>query len=224
MCILDGAENFNMKIAAFLLGAILTGTQAFGASFSFTGTFSQDDNVQLFTFSLLAPGSVIVKTLGYAGGTNFVGSVIPDGGFDPILTVFTGTGPTASLFNVSNDAGCGGGVNTDPVTNACWDSFLTLAGLPAGTYTLALTQSDNSANGPTLGDGFGRDGQGNFTGPAFLGGAGSFIDANPAQRTANWAVDILRADDATLVGIPEPGTIGFAAAGLALLIARSRRK
>ncbi len=212
-----------MKIAAVLFGAILTGTQAFGASFSFTGSFSQDDQLQQFVFTLNSPGSVIVRTLGYAGGTNFAGSVIPAGGFDPILTVFQGTGPSASLFNVNNDAGCGL-VGTDPVTSACWDSYLTLAGLPAGQYTLVLSQSDNGANGPTLGDGFGRDGQGNFTGPTFLGGAGSFIDANPAQRTANWAVDILRADDAVLVGIPEPGTLGLAAAGLALLIAKSRRR
>lgn len=215
-----------MKTAAFLLSAILTGTQAFGASFSFTGTFTQDDQQAQFIFTLNSPGSVIVHTLGYGGGTNFAGSVIPAGGFDPILTVFQGTGPTASLFNNNNDAGCPppGGLNQDPVTNACWDSYMTLAGLPAGQYTLVLTQSDNGANGPTLGDGFGRDGQGNFTGPAFLGGPGSFIDANPAQRTGDWAVDILRADDAFLVAIPEPGTWSLAAAGLALLIAKSRRR
>jgi hypothetical protein len=60
--------------------------QAFGASFSFTGVFSTDDQLQQFNFKLSSPATVTLRTWSYAGGTNQAGMVIPRGGFDPWLT------------------------------------------------------------------------------------------------------------------------------------------
>ncbi|MFN7918408.1 MAG: DVUA0089 family protein [Vicinamibacterales bacterium] len=211
----------------FLALLLLTIPGAASAStISFTGTFTADDDVQLFTFDLLTAGTVTITTFGYAGGTNGAGSTIAAGGFDPDIAVFQGTGPSASLIGVNSDAGCGT-VNADATTGACWDSQLVLTLLPAGTYTLALTQYANLALGPLLSDGFGQVGNGNFTGPMFLGTVGSFIDANLAQRTGAWAVDIGGVNSAFVNGgpapVPEPASMVLLASGLAAAFGYRRR-
>ena len=43
---------------------------AFGADFSFVGAFTQDDERRQFTFTLLQPGIVVLRTWSYAGGVN----------------------------------------------------------------------------------------------------------------------------------------------------------
>jgi hypothetical protein len=100
--------------------------------------------------------------------------------------------------------------------------------LASGTYTLVLSQSDNSPLGPTLGDGFFRTGQGNFTGPLFLGVPGSFIDANPNQRTNAWAVDLLNVDSASdgsaTSAVPEPASLTLLGLGLAGMAGRRWRQ
>ena len=210
-------RNFQFALAL----PVLFSSGLFAANFSFQGSFSVDDQQQQVLFNLSGVTTVTLYTQGYAGGTNTLGNTIVRGGFDPILSLFQGTGPAAVIINNSNDGGCPP-VGQDSVTSACWDSYIQTT-LPAGSYTLVLTQSDNGASGPTLGDGFSRDGQGNFTGPAFLGVPGSFIDANPNQRNGNWSVDLLNVNSASLAGVPEPGTLGVA--GLALcVIGFSRRK
>lgn len=190
------------------------------ASFSFEGDFTKDDDVRFFTFSVAAPSVVTIRTHSYAGGTNFIGNLIAPDGFNPILSVFTGLmDPNGVQVGVNNDAGCPD-VNADPDTGACWDSGLIL-GLVPGVYTVSLSQDDNTPFGPTLGDGFSRQGQGNFTGPTFLGMPGSFIDANLDQRTPHWSVDILDVESATAV--PEPSSILLCASGaLVFFVARKR--
>ena len=115
----------------------------FADDFSFTGNFTSDDNAAYFVFTLGSSSSVTLRTLGYAGGVNAVGTTIGRGGFDPILSLFAGTGPNALLIGLNNDGTCGD-VGQDSVTSACWDSYLSMPGLVAGTYTVVLTQSDNS--------------------------------------------------------------------------------
>jgi hypothetical protein len=200
----------------------LTAASTFAGSFSFTGTFTQDDDLQSFFFSISSNTTITLRTYGYAGGTNFAGTNIARGGFDPILSLFDNAG---NLINVNNDGGCGV-VNQDSVTGACWDSYISTS-LPAGLYRAVLSQSDNSANGPTLADGFQRAGQGNFTGPAFIGSEGSFIDANPSQRNGNWAVDLLNVDRAAvspLTDVPEPSTWLLVSSSLAFVAAKRIRR
>ena len=80
-------SRFGFVILAFCLSI---GVAAAG-NFSFTGTFSQDDQLQVFLFT--APSaSTLLRTWSYAGGTNAAGQVILPGGFDPILSVFDATG------------------------------------------------------------------------------------------------------------------------------------
>jgi hypothetical protein len=204
---------------------------AAAGNFSFTGTWTQDDQLEIFQFT--APSAItLLRTWGYAGGTNINGQLISAGGFDPILSVFDATGGLLSsslLIDQNND---GAGVATDGTTGSASDSLLLLNALnPGGIYILILSQYDNFANGPTYGDGFGRSGQGNFTPGAFgCAGTDPFCDASTAQRNGQWAVDISGVQSASDIsnpggsGIPEPGTILLLATGLTSLALLGRRR
>jgi hypothetical protein len=202
--------------------ALALATTASAANFSFTGNFLQDDDVAWFGFSLAAPGSVTIQTLGYAGGTNANSDVIPDGGFDPIVSLFSVNG----MLIDENDDGSFPDVGIDPVSGLDWDSFL-VANLGAGFYYVALTQFDNFAVGPNLLNGFTQTGA-SFT-ASFGCGNGQFCDDNGFNRTSAWALDILNADSASQLRgqpqpVPEPGTVALLGAGLALALIRRRRR
>ena len=180
---------------------IVFGGIASAGSFSFTGSFSTDDQVQDFLFTLSSPATVTTVTFGYAGGTNQASMAIPEGGFDPWLAIFDSTGNL--LF--SNDNGTCGQVGTDSMTGACFDSYISQS-LAAGAYTLVLSQSDNQPAGTTLADGYTRTGQTDFTAADGCSN-GMFCDITGADRTGAWAVDIDNVDTASLPssGAPEPG-------------------
>ena len=224
-----------MRVCRFGFGIVAVclsiGVAAAG-DFSFTGTWTQDDQLEVFQFTAPSPITML-RTWGYAGGTNANGQVILPGGFDPILTVFDATGGLVSssvLVDSNND---GAGVDTDGTTGNAFDSLLLLSALnPGGTYVLILSQNDNFANGPTYGNGFGRDGQGNFTAGAFgCVGTAPFCESPfVPQRTGDWAVDITGVESAADItnnggaGVPEPGTIVLLAAGLTSLVLLGRRR
>jgi hypothetical protein len=185
--------------------ALALARQAEASTFSFTGTFTHDDDVQLFSITLLTGSTFEAVTQSY--GT---------GGFDPVLSIFDAGG--LQLLVGSNQDGICPPLQTD--NGECFDSDLVLP-LPAGLYVLALSQSGNFANGPTLADGFSATGSGDFTG-------GPFLDIFSNQQNGHWAVDILTADAAAELSptsVPEPS--GLVGTGLVLLAAgrlRRRRK
>lgn len=210
--------------------SLLATTAAFATNFSFDGTFTRDDDVQLFSFTADGSSTVRLISYSYGGGTQANGTVVPAGGFDPILALFDSSG---NLVGQDDDAvsgtpgACGSGVvNPDPITNNQWDTCLDLA-LSAGNYEVAIMQYNNFANGPTLADGFSASGS-NFTGA--LGGCsnGQFCDVsgNPAgnNRTNAWAFDILNVSTAVEEGVPEPATLGLIGLGLAGLGFVRRRR
>jgi hypothetical protein len=203
--------------AAFLV--VLMSSFAHADNFSFTGNFTQDDNVQTFNFSVGAPSSVTLRTWSYAGGVNAAGQVIARGGFDPILALFTSTG---ALINQNDDGGCSL-VAQDAVSGQCWDTFLT-ANLAAGNYTVSVMQYNNFAIGPNISNGFIRDGQGNFTGPLTGHPGGSFWDVANTQRDNHWAFDILNVQQATQTPAPEPSTPLLLLSGLAGVAAYIRKR
>src|SRR5579863_6405708 len=146
-------------LCVFFGWAVAVSTAQAQSNFSFEGTFLTDDQVQLFNFTLTSDATVTFQSWGYGGGTNAAGTVIPPGGFDSLFSWFA---PDGSLIGV-NDDGCGlAGKNH----GACLDAFATPL-LPAGTYTLALTESGNDSLGTGFpGDlslGFSEQGQGDFT-------------------------------------------------------------
>ncbi len=184
-------------LAAVVLAA--GSASALAANLSFSGNLAGDNDVQLFSFTLAADSDVTLRTWSYAGGTNAAGSLIGAGGFDPIVSLFSGTGGTAVLIGANDD---GVGVDVDPTTGFAFDSLLEVSSLPSGTYTVALTQFANFANGPSLDDGFDSGGNSGFDG-----------------RTSAWALDILSVD--TAISIPAPGTLALAVLALAAVGTRA---
>jgi hypothetical protein len=188
-------------------------------NFSFTGTFTTDDQVQLFYVNLGTTSAVTFETLSYGGGTNSEGTVILPGGFNPRLTWFQADG---TQIGADNGGHCG---FTNIYLGACNDAFFE-GSLDAGSYILALTQDGNYSNGD-LSAGFGQQGNPQFTASGFCT---AFCDSlTGTSLTGNWAVDILNVDSASAVPdsastVPEPVSVILTGCGLSLLaLARGRR-
>lgn len=196
-------------------------------NFTLQGSFTQDDQVQLFDLVITTQGTVDLRSFGYAGGTTSTGAIVPRGGFDTILTLFDGAG----TFIVDNDEGTG--VAVDPLTMQAFDARITQTLLP-GSYIVALTQYDNFATGVSLAAGFDREGRGNFTAdPSFTIGApcpsGQFRDVSVTAgrcRDGSWTMDFVNVARVTPRGapIPEPTTMLLLGTGLAGIGAASRRR
>jgi hypothetical protein len=192
---------------------------ACATSLSFTGSLASDDALAIFTFSLGSTDEVTLETLSYGGGTNAAGQAIASGGFDPVISLFDGTG---LLIGLNNDGACPP-LNTDPASGACFDALLHLVALQPGAYTVVISESDNLPNGPTFADDFSRAGQGNFTCPSFVGTPGPFCDVFGNQRNGNYALDIIFT---TPVSVPEPpleSLLGVALVAFGLTRYRTRR-
>jgi hypothetical protein len=162
-------------------------------------------NLIVFDYNPLTQGALLnVQTWGYGGtagapgGVNLAGNVIAPGGFDPIITLFLGTGGTATWIATNDDGDCPPGTLS---SGNCYDATLNLTGLSAGTYTLVLTAFSNFANADELGEtlDMGFTGGGDFDG-----------------RTANFAVDVQ--------AIPEPITSMLLGSGLLALGYMMRRR
>jgi hypothetical protein len=198
----------------FLLSAITTLmiATAAQAAISLHGTFVADDDMFTTGFSLSSPTAITVRTWSFGGGTDADGKLIAAGGFSPVVSIFDSLGNLLAFDDGGvAPAGCGARA-IDPATGFCLDAYIT--GLfAADTYTVVLTEWDNTPNGPTLADGFVEQGNGNFTGGPFL------LNAGPGyQRTANWELDI---PGTAAVAAPEPSYA--LVLGVVLVLAARRR-
>jgi len=152
-------------VAGVCLGLVCQPNVASAAAFSFEGSFTTDDNIQLFNFSISSPGTVTIQSWGFAGGMNAAGNNIPAGGFATDLSLLDSAGNLITFDSGGvAPAGCSPR-NIDSATNFCLDGYISTA-LASGQYIVALTEDNYLPFGPSLADGFLQQGQGNFTGPA----------------------------------------------------------
>ena len=189
-----------LAAALALAGASLA---ANAASFTLSGNITRDDQITFLNLVLDTAGTVLVTSLGYAGGIDTLGQMQARGGFDSMLFLYNSSG---TLVAQSDD---GVGVPADPTTGLAADAAFSIA-LAAGSYTLALTQYDNFALG-NLSAGFSQAGAGNFTpsmSPTCT--ATSFCDWSGASRNGHWVLAITGVS-----AVPEPSGLGLMLAGLA---------
>ncbi len=212
-----------LKILAFSVLPVV----ASGSSASFTGTLASPESVFETTFTVLSSDTVTFQTWGFGGGTNAAGQVIPSGGFDPLIALFSGPVATATMYvdgsgnpladadNLLNPPWSYVG-NCPPAgtvaigsDNDCGDDFMQVA-LAAGTYTLVLTDANYIPNA-IYDNGALSEGFTDLT-------AGVFQTCDPVSNACittngNYAVDITTPSVLT----PEPGALWLMAAGLAAL-------
>jgi hypothetical protein len=205
------------------------GCSLWAAGISFTGTLDSPERTFEDTFILTAADTVTFQTWSFGGGTNAAGQVIPAGGFDPLIAVFSGSAATATMYvdgsgNPLADAdnllnppwsfvgNCPpAGMVAIGTNNDCGDDFMQV-GLSAGTYTLLLTDANYIPNA-IYDNGALSEGFTDLTGGVFqtCDTDGSCITPN-----GNYAVDIVSAQ-ADLTNTPEPSTLPLVVAALAAL-------
>jgi hypothetical protein len=175
---------------------------------SFTGTLANPNEVVLIPIQLSANAGLLIQSWAFGGtaaapgGVNAAGDVIAAGGIDSYLSLFNGQGGSATFLASNDDGPC------PPASPApsCLDAQLSVAALPAGLYTIALTQPGNlsfaeNRGAGTLGDGF-------------IG-----LETDFRGRTGAWAIDV---QSSALVVVPEPETITVLLLGLTLIAAGRR--
>jgi hypothetical protein len=199
-----------MRTGSFVLAAFLAAQAACASTVSYTGTLaSPEDSTTQITVTMATAGTLGLQTWGFGGGTNAADEVIPAGGFDPFVGVFSGTGDGAVFIDGASDilgsygAGCPpAGTVTIGKGALCGDITLSES-LAAGTYTVLLTDADYLPaavfeSGGLLGDGFI-----DFTGGAFQTCNVVGSDTTCITPTADWALDITT-PNSTPPPVPEP--------------------
>lgn len=198
-------------------------TAASASTFLFQGTFSTDDQVEIFDFTVSATTVVTIQSYGYAGGV-VDSTTIAAGGFAPYAMVFALVG-SDYVESISDNGGHCAVTQQDPVTGNCDDPYIQTV-LPAGNYYLALSVWDNVASTGFLADGFTQTGNPGFT-CAEASLSGEFCDVTDAlyrPRTGNWALAFTGVDTVADTGVPEPSTWWPVLSGGLLGALRRRRK
>jgi hypothetical protein len=207
----------------FIIG-LLSASGVFAGTVSYTGTLDSPEDTFETSATLSADGTLTLQTWGFGGGTNADGVAIPAGGFDPFVGVFDSDddliqGTSDVLSNYGSFTGCppAGLVTIGSVADNCGDITMSLA-LPAGTYTVLVSDADYIPNAIFDSPSYGNLSEGftDFTGGAFQTCADE-SDCN--NDTANWALDVTTSGGAA--GAPEPGSLGVCGLGLALLLLRN---
>ena len=220
--------RLTVPLALLTLMPLVSASAAPFSPITQSGLFTTDDQNVPYSFHLDSTQALYLYTTSYAGGLNADGTTSASEGFDPILTLFDGTG----AFLEQNDDNTSAYNRPDAETGAVYDAFINRE-LAAGDYTLVVTQFDNFAKSQSglagdLAQGFTRDGQGNFTSSLdFANGTGPFYDTSSSpgdQNTGNYTFNVASAPPA----VPEASTILslglLLALGLGGLIVTARKR
>jgi hypothetical protein len=209
---------------------------ASGTGLYYAGTLATPESVFEATFVVSASETITFQTWGFGGGTNSAGNTISPGGFDPLISLFNGPVPTATMYvdglgnpladadNLSNPPWSYVG-NCPPAGTVaigtdqdCGDDFMQVL-LAAGVYTLVLTDANYIPNA-IYDNGALSEGFVDFTN-------GVFQTCDPVSNVCitpngNYAVDILSANGG-LMAVPEPGSLALFSLGLGVLAGWGRR-
>ncbi|MEJ7609040.1 MAG: DVUA0089 family protein [Bryobacteraceae bacterium] len=181
-------------LAPISRGASITRTYTGALPVTLTGTLPNQGTALEQTFTLPSLNDLTISTSSYAMG-----------GFQSNLFLYDSTGSFIA-----------GGVPAgfqDPGTGLIGDMSLMMSGLPAGMYTVALTDFllNQSLTATNLSDGFTTN----------FGSGTTFADANGNTRTGSYALTISVPDQAA---IPEPATLWLAAPVVAWIGMRARKR
>ena len=208
--IIKGITMKRIFAIALVLG-LSTAANAGLISQSFTGDFDDNDARYYISFDVTKDNTnVELITWSYAGGVNFAGTTIEDGGFDPQLFLFN----SASSQLESDDDGSS---VASASSNNSYDAIISRT-LNIGSYTAVLTQYNSDYQSGDLFQGvWSNSGRNDFSG-----------------RTANYAFDISGEDLANVKGlgfnvtadvsVPEPTSIALLGAALFGLAGRRKFK
>jgi hypothetical protein len=158
------------------------------------------------TFTVVAPSAMQAVTFSYGGGVNGAGTTIPQGGFEPYLSLFDsgGTFLASTFFGTT----CPAGANTNTISGQCFDVLLSGGNLAPGTYQIAVSAFDNLSFAENLGTGTLADG---FTGLGNLA----------AGEDLHFAFDV---DLSSNNPVPEPDALSLVAgAGIVLYLQHWRQ-
>jgi len=220
-----------MKTSYSVLGLLAIATGSLWAdSLSFTGTLDTPESVFEQGFTLSSEDTIFFQTWGFGGGINAAGQTIPAGGFDPMIALFAGTGLNAAIVTDGggNPIADGDSLSNPPwsfvgncpaagtvaigVNNDCGDDDIQVA-LPAGTYTLLLTDANYTPNAVydngTLSEGFT-----DFTDGVFQT---CDTDGSCIAPNGNFAVDIVSSQPGLTSISPEPSALSLLGLGFAAL-------
>jgi len=141
-------------------------------------------------------------TFSYGGGTNGQGASIPQGGFEPYLSLFDASGDfLASTFFGTT---CPQGARTNTLSGQCFDVLLDGGTLAVGDYQIAISAFENLSFAENLGSGTLADG---FT------GLGNLFPG----EDLHYAFDVVLTSQAASAPEPAPGSLlGGAIAALYL--------
>lgn len=175
-------------------GITISSAPTLAANLSFTGNLANPNDTRSALFSLTAPATVTIRSYSWGGGTNAEGTVIPSGGFDPIVT----------LFNDNN-----GNFITEQEDIGPSLDFQLIRPLPAGNYRAVISAFANFANGSNFSNGFGGGGD-------FFGRTSAYaFDINTDSATST-AIP----EPSSLIGT---AIAGFAAVSLKRKLASSKK-
>jgi hypothetical protein len=207
------------------------------------GTLATPEDVFTETFTIGVTQDVEIRTWGFGGGT-VAGNVIPAGGFDPLVALYSGDLSTASIVTIGGNSAADADTLTGFVGNCppagnvtigtgvgnsiCGDALLEVDGLPAGVYTLLLSDANYipfSVNPGPPASSLLSDGFTDFTGGVFQTCNTTSDGTFCITPTGNYAVEILGSAEGIRGPelVPEPATWGFLATGLAALAAMKKK-
>lgn len=251
--------TWRARAAVAALMGLGAATSAAASTFGFTGGFDVDNETQSFVFTVANDGDVVeLRNWGYGGGTFAADSVngggagpvtISSGNFDARLSLFDSAGNFVAFnentaFVLGPPAGTGvlNPLAVDYVVGADIDTFLAFydpemrLALDAGTYTLILSQYENSATGG-VSDPFSQDGAPTYTttDPLFSNqcASGYFCDQIAYDtgvgynRDGEWAVEFTGVESASAVtaAVPLPAALPMLAVAVgAIGFLRTRKR